>query len=280
MQPRIARGGLDILRMNIATLFAIALSSALLTTTSLSEIKGSAVLYKASEVEAEGYVAFDDATDTPRPGVLVVHDWMGVSDHTRGVCDDLAKMGFVAFAPDIYGKEVRPFDPKAASAEAGKYKADRQLLRRRVRAGLEQLLAQKLVQKEKVAAIGYCFGGTTAIELARSGAEIAGVVAFHASLDSPTPTDGKNIKAKLLILHGADDPFVKKEDLTAFQEELRAAGADWQMTYYGNAVHSFTQKKAGTDNSKGAAYEERAARRSWEAMRDFFGEIFGTGKRP
>jgi dienelactone hydrolase len=276
--PRTACAARDIGGMKITTLLLSSFFAATLSSTSFAAVKGETVSYQAGSVASEGFLAFDDANSSPRPGVLVIHDWMGVSDHTRGVCEDLAKMGYVAFAPDIYGKGIRPPDPKAASAEAGKYKADRALLRERARAGLDQLANHKLVQKDRIAAIGYCFGGTTAIELARSGAEIAGVVAFHASLDAPNPADGKNIKAKLLVLHGADDPFVKKEDIAAFQEELRAAGVDWQMVYYGNAVHSFTQKKAGTDKSKGAAYEERAARRSWEAMKDFFAEIFGQSK--
>ena len=232
------------------------------------------VSYQQGGTTLEGLLACDDASREKRPGVLVIHDWMGVSDHTRGIAQDLAKMGYVAFAADIYGKGVRHTDAKAASAEAGKYKADRALLRQRAQAGLEQLKKNPRVDGPKTAVIGFCFGGTTALELARSGADLAGVVSFHGSLDSPNPADGKNIKAKVLILHGADDPFVKPADIAALQDELRQAGVDWQMTYYGDAVHSFTQKKAGTDKSKGAAFQEAAARRSWEAMKDFFAEIF------
>jgi dienelactone hydrolase len=215
----------------------------------------------------------DNENQEKRPGVLIIHDWMGVSEHTRAIAEDVAKLGCVAFAADIYGKGVRPADQQTSSAEAGKYKANRALLRDRAKAGLEQLKNHPLVDGSKVAATGFCFGGTTAIELARSGAEIAAVVSFHGSLDSPTPADGKNIKAKLLILHGADDPFVKQEDIAAFQQEMRDAGVDWQMIYYGDAVHSFTQKKAGTDKSKGAAYQEAAAKRSWQAMQTFFQEV-------
>lgn len=240
----------------------------------LADVKGQTVAYQAGSVPGEGYVAFDDSIVVQRPGILVVHDWMGVSEHTRAVCDDLALLGYVAFAVDIYGKGVRPADGKSAGAEAGKYKADRALLRERAKAGLAQLTAHALVAPGKVAAIGYCFGGTTAIELARSGAEIAGVVSFHGSLDSPTPADGKNIKAKLLVLHGADDPFVKPADLAAFQEELRQAKVDWQLVSYGDAVHSFTQPQAGNDKSKGAAFHEASARRSWAAMQAFFNELF------
>jgi dienelactone hydrolase len=246
----------------------------MIAATASAQLKGDPVEYKVGDVTCAGYVAYDVANTARRPAVLVVHDWMGVSEHTKGVCDDLAKLGYLAFAADIYGKGVRPANPQLASAEAGKYKADRKLLRERVNAGFQQLVNHPLAEKGKTAAIGFCFGGTTALELARSGADVGGVVSFHGSLDSSNPADGKNIRAKLLILHGAEDPFVKKADLDAFQKELIDAGVDWQMVYYGNAVHSFTQKKAGTDKSKGAAYEERAARRSWLAMKDFFGELF------
>jgi dienelactone hydrolase len=230
--------------------------------------------YKDAETACEGYVAYDDASTAPRPGILVFHDWMGLTEHTKDVCRQLAQMGYVAFAADLYGKGVRPADAQAAGAEAGKYKADRATVRRRAEAALVQLRANTRVQPEKIAAIGYCFGGLCALELARDGAPLAGVVSFHGALDSPNPADGTKIKAKLLILHGADDPFVKKEDIEAFQNELRAAKVDWQMVYYANAVHAFTQPWVGTDNSKGAAYSAAAARRSWQAMKDFFTELF------
>lgn len=265
------------MKAKLALTALVALCAALLSPAN-ARVVGQAFEYKAGNTECEGYIAYDVSTTARRPAVLVIHDWMGVSDHTKGVCEELAKMGYFAFAADIYGKGVRHTEREGASAEAGKYKADRKLLRERVNAALSEVKAHALVETDKIAAIGYCFGGTTAIELARSGADVAGVVSFHGSLDSPTPEDGKNIKAKLLVLHGAEDPFVKKEDIDAFQKELIDAGVDWQMVYYGNAVHSFTQKKAGTDKSKGAAYEERAARRSWEAMKDFFNEIFGATK--
>jgi dienelactone hydrolase len=136
------------------------------------------------------------------------------------------------------------------------------------------LKKQKLVDPLRIAAIGYCFGGTTVLELARDGADIKGVVSFHGGLSTTSPLDAKNIKAKVLALHGADDPFVKPEEVAGFQDEMRNGGVDWQLTSYSKAVHSFTNKWAGTDNSKGAAYNEKADRRSWEAMKAFFAEIF------
>lgn len=254
-------------------LFALLLLTA--PVLALAEIQTRTVEYTSDGATHEGLVVYDDATKTERPAVLVVHDWMGISDVTKNVCTNLAKSGYIAFAADIYGKGIRPADRTAASELAGKYKADRQLLRQRVLAGYEYLTKAPFVAKGKIAVIGYCFGGTTALELARAGAPVAGAVSFHGGLDSPNPADGKNIKAKLLILHGADDPFVKPADIDAFKQELNDAKVDWQMVYYSGAVHSFTNPKAGNDNSKGAAYNEKADRRSWQAMLDFFTEIFG-----
>ncbi len=240
-----------------------------------AEIKTRNVEYKQGDTVLEGYLAYDTAGPAKKPGVLVVHEWNGINPYTRQRVEQLAGMGYVAFAPDIYGKGVRPATPDAAKAEASKYRGqDRTLLRARIQAGLAELERQPNVDASKVAAIGYCFGGTTVIELARSGAKVAGVVSFHGGLDSPNPADGKNIKTKLLVLHGADDPFVPDAQVKAFEDELRAAGVDWQLVKYSGAVHSFTNPGAGSDNSKGAAYNAAADRRSWEAMKTFFAEIF------
>jgi len=239
-----------------------------------SEIKTEKIEYKEGETLLQGLRCYDNAVSGKRPGVLIVHDWMGITDQTKAVAEEIARLGFVAFAADIYGKGVRPADMQAAAAESGKYKGDRPVLRRRVSAGLDMLKKDSLAAPSEIAAIGFCFGGTTVLELARTGTPLKGVVSFHGGVDSPTPADGKNIKAKVLVLHGADDPFVKPSDIAEFQEELRKGGVDWQMVYYGDAVHSFTQKKAGTDKNKGAAYNELAAKRSWDAMKSFFAEIF------
>jgi len=229
--------------------------------------------YKQGDTTCEGYLAYDDSVKGPRPGVLVVHDWMGMGDYARMRADMLAKLGYVAFAADIYGKGVRPKDSKEAGGLAGKYKGDRVLLRARANAALDTLEKQAQCDPKHVAAIGYCFGGTTVLELARSGADINGIVTFHGGLDTPT-RDAKNIKCKVLICHGADDPYVPAADVVALQDELRTAKIDWQMIFYSGAVHSFTRPDAGSDNSKGAAYNEKADKRSWEAMKDFFAEIF------
>jgi dienelactone hydrolase len=199
---------------------------------------------------------------------------MGPTDYERMRARRLAELGYVAFVADVYGKGVRPANAKEAGAIAGSFKADRTKLRSRVAAGLEALKSSGKADPTRLAAIGYCFGGTAVLELARSGADVAGVVSFHGGLDSPRPADGRNIRAKVLVLHGADDPFVPMADIAAFQRELRDARVDWQMVFYGGAVHSFTHADAGTDVSSGAAYDETADRRSWQAMMAFFGELF------
>jgi dienelactone hydrolase len=146
-------------------------------------------------------------------------------------------------------------------------------LRARIAAALETLRANERVNPKQIAAIGYCFGGTTVLELARNGADVLGVVSFHGGLGTPTPSDAKNIKCKVVALHGADDPFVPAEEVQAFEKEMRDAKVDWQLTAYGGAVHSFTDKNAGNDNSKGSAYNAAADARSWRAMTAFFDEV-------
>jgi dienelactone hydrolase len=232
------------------------------------------VEYKLGSTVMQGYMVYDDSFSGRLPGVLVVHDWMGLSDNTKGRADMLAGLGYVAFAADVYGKEVRPKDSKEASELAGIYKTDRKKYRAHLNAALRAFRSQKAVQPLKIAVMGYCFGGTGALELARSGAKLKGVLTFHGGLDSPKPKDGKNIKEPVLAMHGADDPFVPAKDVEAFENEMRQNKVDWRLIKYGNAVHSFTDKSAGTDNSKGAAYNALADARSWEDMKMFLKEIF------
>jgi dienelactone hydrolase len=238
------------------------------------EIQSKPVEYKQGGAILEGFSVYDDAVQGKRPAVLVVHQWKGLGDYEKKRAEMLAKLGYNVFAVDIYGKGIRPQTVADAGAEAAKYKDNRALLRARVAAGLAVLKAHELTDPKRIAAIGYCFGGTTALELARSGADIAGIVSFHGGLSTPTPADGKNIKCKVLALHGGDDPFVPQKEVEAFEEEMRQGGVDWQLVAYGDAMHSFTDWSAKGDDPKGAAYNEKADKRSWAAMQQFFAELF------
>lgn len=233
-----------------------------------AQIKGETIEYKQGEAILEGYLAYDDSFKGPRPGVLIVHDWVGAGPYVRARAQQLASLGYVAFAADIYGKGIRPADPKEAAKVSGQFKNDRTLLRLRANASLDILSSHPRVDPEKLGAMGYCFGGMTVLELARSGANVAGVVSFHGNLDTPNTEDAKKIKGKVLVLHGAEDPVVPPAQVTAFQNEMRAAGIDWQMNYYSGALHNFT-------NPDVKSYQRNADRRSFEAMKLFFREIFG-----
>ncbi|MDB6018696.1 MAG: Dienelactone hydrolase [Pedosphaera sp.] len=239
-----------------------------------AQVHTETIEYKDGDTVLEGYSAYDESIQGKRPAVLIIHQWKGLTDYEKKRAEMLAKLDYNVFALDIYGKGVRPQDAKEAGEQAGIYKSNRQLLRQRANAGLAVLTAHKLTDPKRVAAIGYCFGGLGVIELARSGADVSGVVSFHGALDSPKPEDGKNIKCRVLALHGADDPHVPAKDVAAFEDEMRQAKVDWQLVKYGGAVHAFTDWTAGTDNSKGAAYNEKADKRSWAAMQQFFAEIF------
>lgn len=237
-----------------------------------AEIRTETVEYRDGDTVLEGYIAYDAKLAAKRPGILVVPNWLGVTPAVKATLEKYAALGYTAMAADIYGKGVRP-DQKTAGEIAGKFKADRPLMRRRAQAGLDYLAKFKTVDPKRLAAAGYCFGGTSVLELARSGAPVKGVVSFHGGLSSPMPKDAKNIKGKVLALHGADDPYVPATEVTAFEEEMRGGKVDWELVKYANAVHSFTDKDAGSDNSKGAAYNPQADKRSWEAMKDFLQEI-------
>ena len=222
----------------------------------------------------QGYLAYDDSFKGKRPGVLVAHQWMGLGDYEKERARMLAQMGYVAFALDVYGKGVRPKSREEAGKLSGQYKANRPLLRNRARAAVIELRKQPNVDVNRLAIIGYCFGGGTALELARSGADVKGYVSFHGSLDTPTPADAKNIRGKVLVLHGADDPYSPMKDVIALMAEMKAAKVNYEVDLYGGTVHSFTEKEAGSDNSTGAAYNAQSDARSWARMKAFFAEIF------
>ena len=239
-----------------------------------SEIEERIIEYKDGDVVLEGFLALPADTSTPAPGVLIIHDWTGVGDYVKSRARQLASLGYVAFAADIYGKGIRPTDPKDCAAEATKYKSNLPLFHSRLNAGLQTLEGQQGIDKSRIAAIGYCFGGSGVLELARSGADIAGVVSFHGSLGTSAPASKDRLKTKILVLHGADDPYVPAQEVTEFQKEMSLAAADWQFISYGNAVHSFSKEGAGTDTASGNAHDPKADARSWEHMKAFFNEIF------
>jgi dienelactone hydrolase len=236
---------------------------------------GQPLAYRDGDVALAGYVARPGTVKGKVPGVLVLHQWMGLTDHERGTADRLARLGYVALAADIYGEGVRPGNAAEAGKLAGSYKAgDRKLYRQRILAGLDALKAQPGVDPARLAVIGFCFGGTGALEAARAGMPVIGVVSFHGGLDFQPDPDQRPITAKVLVCAGADDPSVPPAQVAAFQDQMRQAKADYTFIAYGGAVHAFTQKEAGNDPSKGAAYQEAAATRSWQHMKDFFAELF------
>lgn len=237
---------------------------------SASALAGRTLSYKHDDAALEGYVAFPAAKGKgPRPVVLIVHDWMGEGKFSREKADKIAKLGFVGFSVDIYGKGVRPKDAKEAGELSTKFKNDRALLRGRIRAAYDAALKLPQVKGDKVAVMGFCFGGTTALELARSGADLAGTISFHGGLATPSPASPGSIRGKVLVLHGANDPLVPAQEVSAFMDEMRAAKADWQFIAYGGAVHSFTNPAAKGDAT---AYHPEADRLSWRELKNFLSD--------
>ena len=236
------------------------------------------VAYKDGDQELEGYLAYDSSRQGKRPGVLIVHEWWGLNDYPKHRAQQLAGLGYIAFAADIYGKGVVATNQETAGKLAGQLKADREVLRRRVAAALDVLKANPRVDTSRIAAIGYCFGGTCVLELARGGADLAGVVSFHGGLDTPHPEATAKPKAAILACHGANDTYVTPEAVEAFWKEMKGCDADWQLNVYAGAVHSFTNPDSGNDPSKGVAYNATADKRSWADMLQFFNRIFAETK--
>ena len=235
-------------------------------------VVGQDVDYTADGVAYRGYVARPADATGPLPAVLVVHDWLGVTDATRMRCDMLARLGYLAFAADVYGADVRPTEAEAPQVAGGLY-GDPTTWRARLGAALDRLTAEPGVDPDRVAALGYCFGGSSALQLARTGADVKAVVSFHGGLSTGPEGEAERIRAKLLVLNGGADPVVPDSAVQAFQDELRAAPAvDWQVVTYAGALHAFTVPTADAPEH-GAAYDERADRRSWIAMKDFLAEV-------
>jgi dienelactone hydrolase len=250
-----------------ATLMAFA-------STAGAQLKTEVVDYTDGDTVLEGYLAYDVSFEGKRPGVIVVHEWWGLTQHPKERAKQLAELGYVAFALDMYGKDRVTDAPKQAAQWSGQFRTDPALAQRRFQAGWDALISRPQVDAKRVAAIGFCFGGTICLEMARLGLDLDGVVSFHGGLASSVPEDKKNIRASILVCHGADDPHVPLSEVEAFVKEMRAAKADWQLNMYGGAVHSFTNPEADKHGMEGVAYNEEAARRSWAAMQLFFDEIF------
>lgn len=250
---------------------ALAVLCTLLMVSATAEIKAEKVTYKEGDTTLEGVIAYDDAIQGKRPGVLVVHEWYGVNEHAINSAKKLAQLGYVGFALDMYGADKRTTDPQQAGKWSSEFKSNPELAQRRFKAALDVLKQHPMVVAEHIASIGFCFGGTISLEMARAGLDLDGVVSFHGGLKSVLPADQRNLKAKVLVLHGAEDPYVTQEEVAGFVQEMRDAKADWQLVQYAHAVHSFTNPAA---NMEGAKYNEPAARHSWEAMATFLGELF------
>jgi len=247
-----------------------------LSTTSHAALKTERVNYSDGEVQLQGYLTWDDAVKGKRPGILVAHEWWGLNDYVRRRAEMLAKLGYVAFAMDMYGKEKATEHGNEAKEWMGQITANGEAWRRRALAGLEVLRKSKQVDPERLGAVGYCFGGATVMQLAYAGADLRGVASFHGSLPPPGPGEGKNIKARIFAATGAADAFVPPERVQQFQRALDEAGADWMMLTYGHARHAFTNPDAGKYGIENLQYNADADRRSWAAMQAFFKEVFAA----
>lgn len=242
------------------------------STIGFSQVKS--ISYLDGKENLEGFFFKAEQPNPKNIGILVLPAWMGIDSNAKESAQALAKLGYHAFVADIYGSVNNPKDTNEAGKLAGYYKNNFLEYQKRIQLAIDQLVKQGADQNA-IAVIGYCFGGTGALEAARGNLNIKGVVSFHGGLGKDKMRITNSINAKVLVLHGADDPYVPAKEVNAFQEEMRFAKADWQMIYYANAVHAFTHKDLSTDNNNnGAAYNVNADKRSWEAMKIFFKEIF------
>ena len=253
--------------MNVRSM-SLVLGIAALVSAASATVVTKRVEYKHGDTVLEGFLAYDDSKSGPQPAVMIVHDWDGLNAYEELRARMLAEMGYVAFAADIYGKDTRPKSPQENGQFAGKYRSDPALFRGRLQAGLDAMKAQPQVNGSKTAAIGYCFGGGGVMELARSGADVDGVVSFHGgALGTTMPAEVGKVKAKVMVVHAAQDPGASREAWNKFLDEMQTAKVDYQAVVYNLNVHAFTVKG-------GSQYDADADRRSWEAMQDFFREIF------
>lgn len=229
--------------------------------------------YQDGDVDLQGYLAWDDAVEGKRPGVMIAHAWAGRSDFENGKAEELAKLGYVGFALDNFGKGILGRNTEENNALIQPFLDDRAMLQGRLQIALDVLKGLDEVDASRVAAIGFCFGGLCVLDLARTGTDLAGVVSFHGLFGSPGNTAGNKVKAKVLALHGWDDPMAPPDQVVSLAEELSSMGADWQLHGYGNTMHAFTNPQAN-DPDFGTVYNPDADRRSWNAMQNFLSEIF------
>lgn len=228
--------------------------------------------YSHAGTPLEGFFAYDDRRAQPLPAVMISHAWRGRDEFVCDKARKLAGLGYAAFALDMYGKGILGTSLDENAALMQPFMDDRPLLQSRIAAGLEMLRRQPEVDSRRIAAMGFCFGGLCVLDLARTGADIRGVVSFHGLFIPPGNTEGTRIKAKVLALHGFDDPMAPPDQLAALGRELTEAGADWQIHAYGNTVHAFTNPVAN-DPAFGAVYDETADRRSWQSLQAFLAEV-------
>jgi len=237
-------------------------------------VKTKEVTYESGGVKFTGHLAWDDSVTGKRPGVLVVHEWWGLNDYAKKRAEQLAALGYVAFACDMYGDGKVAKHPDDALKFANEVRQNIGVWRARAQAALQVLRDQETVDPNKLAAIGYCFGGSTVMQLAFSGADLKAAVSFHGGLQAPTPEQAKAIHAKVLICHGALDSFIPEATLQDVRRALDNAKVDYEMVYYGGATHSFTVPDAEKAGVQGIAYNAAADHRSWRDMRDLFNEVF------
>ena len=251
----------------------LTLALTVLVATTYAQLKP--VAYNDGAQKLNGFAAAPAKGHTNKAGILILPAWKGIDKHSKNVADDLAKLGYHAFIADIYGEGNYPTDTKTAGERAGYYKKNITAYHKRIELAMQELIKSG-ADASNIVVIGYCFGGTGAIEAARMNFPVKGIVSFHGGLARDSARVINPIQPKVLVLHGADDPFEPTAEILAFQQEMRNAKADWQMVYYANAVHSFTEPEAGSDNSKGAAYNELAAKRSWKHMLMFLDEVLAN----
>ncbi|MBX9622736.1 MAG: dienelactone hydrolase family protein [Gemmataceae bacterium] len=240
-------------------------------------VKTEAVEYEFGGTKLKGFVAYDDANKDKKPGVVVFPEWWGLNDYAKDRARQLAELGYVAFAADLYGegKVIDAAHPDDARAMATALRKDQAVWRGRAAAALKQLTDRPDVDASKVAAIGYCLGGSTALQLAYSGADLKAVATFHAALPTPTAGEAKAVKPRILVAHGAADPFIPEKAVADFRSALDAAGAKHEFVAYDGVVHSFTNPAADKVGMKGMQYDKTADEDSWKRMKELFKATLG-----